>query len=78
MGSDAMKQHNDYLEQILSLMTKAETHFKALRSALLDELPTRHSGKEAISLEEALAASLWVSLNESVTPSNLIREPSLK
>ena len=39
LGRDAMKQHNDYLKQILSLMTEAETHSKALRSALLDELP---------------------------------------
>lgn len=39
LGSDAMKRHNDYLKQILSLMTEAETHSKALRSALLDELP---------------------------------------
>ena len=39
LGHDAMKQHNDYLEQIFSLMSEAETHSKALRSALLDELP---------------------------------------
>lgn len=39
LGDDAMKQHNDYLKQILSLMTEAETHSKALRSKLLDELP---------------------------------------
>ncbi|MDB4438163.1 HNH endonuclease [bacterium] len=39
LGSEAMKQHNDYLKQILRLMTEAETHSKALRSALLDTLP---------------------------------------
>lgn len=39
LGRDAMKQHNDYLKQILNLMTEAETHSKALRSALLNELP---------------------------------------
>jgi len=39
LGSDAMRQHNDYLKQILSLMNEAETHSKALRSALLDGLP---------------------------------------
>ncbi|MFC0018358.1 HNH endonuclease [Roseibacillus persicicus] len=39
LGSDAMKQHNDYLRQILSLMNEAEAHSKALRTALLDELP---------------------------------------
>ncbi|MDQ8191568.1 HNH endonuclease [Roseibacillus persicicus] len=39
LGSDAMKQHNDYLKQILSLMNEAEAHSKALRTALLDELP---------------------------------------
>lgn len=39
LGSDAMKRHNDYLKQILGLMTEAETHSKALRSALLDALP---------------------------------------
>ena len=39
LGRDAMKQHNDSLKQILSLMSEAETHSKALRSTLLDELP---------------------------------------
>ncbi|MBK1833680.1 HNH endonuclease [Roseibacillus ishigakijimensis] len=39
LGRDAIKQHNDYLKQILSLMREAEAHSKALRSALLDELP---------------------------------------
>ena len=39
LGSDAMKQHDDYLKRILSIMTEAEAHSKDLRSRLLDELP---------------------------------------
>lgn len=39
LGSDAMKQHNGYLKQILTLMSEAEAHSKALRSELLAELP---------------------------------------
>lgn len=39
LGSDDMKQHNDKLNEILSLMAEAEAHSKALRSKLLDQLP---------------------------------------
>ncbi len=39
LGRSALDQHSEYLDEILALMRQADSHSKALRSQVLEELP---------------------------------------